>query len=71
MIVDLIPAKARQAIYVLLAVANAVQLAFGVLDADTWGRVLSALASLGFGLAAANVKPNTPVDLGPNPPQEG
>ena len=66
MIVDLIPAKARQWIYVILAVANAVQLAFGVLDADTWGRVLSALASLGFGLAAANVKPNTPINVNPN-----
>jgi hypothetical protein len=68
-IVDLIPAKYRQLIYVLLAVANAVQLAFGVLDADTWGRVLSAAASLGFGLAAANVQPKiAPI---PNPPEEG
>jgi hypothetical protein len=66
MIVDLVPAKVRQWIYVALAIANAVQLAFGVLDADTWGRVLSACASLGFGLAAANVRPNTPVNLNPN-----
>lgn len=56
MIVDLLPAIVRKYIYILLAIANAIQLAFGFLPADTWGRVLSALASLGFGLAAANVK---------------
>ena len=55
---DLIPAKVRRGIYVLLAVGNAAQGAFAVVPADGWGRVLTFAAALGFTFAAGNTVPN-------------
>lgn len=50
-----IPPKFRTVVYVILAIASAVQASFAVLPADTWGRVVSCLTMLGFTVAAGNV----------------
>lgn len=51
-----IPPKVRSGIYVVLAVASAVQATFAPFPADTWGRAVSCLALLGFTVARGNVK---------------
>lgn len=51
-----IPVKARQAIYSILATAIALEAIFDVVP-DVWeGKVLSALAVLGFGVSLSNTK---------------
>jgi len=67
MIKDLIPPAARRWVYAVLAVLNAVQLTFAVLPVETWGRVLSLAALLGFSLATANTTPATPTNEGAQP----
>lgn len=54
MLVDLLPAWMRKVLYVLLAVASAVQSVFGVVDDALWGRLIAMAALLGFTLAAGN-----------------
>lgn len=55
MLRDLLPGKARQAIYSVLGTLVALEAIFDVLP-DLWeGKVLAALSVLGFGLAAGNV----------------
>lgn len=54
MLVDLLPAWMRKVLYVLLAVASAVQSVFGVVDDALWGRLIAVAALLGFTLAAGN-----------------
>lgn len=50
-----VPARWRAAIYTVLAMVSAVQAVWAPLPADEWGRVVSCLALLGFGLARGNV----------------
>lgn len=52
---DLIPAKARQAVYSILAAAWALEGIFDVVSEGAQGRIAAVLAVLGFGLAAGNV----------------
>ena len=51
-----IPVRVRQAIYSILATAVALEAIFDIVP-DVWeGKVLSALAVLGFGVAVSNTK---------------
>ena len=59
MIRDLIPARARQIIYTVVAVVSSAELAldavgWGLVPADIQGKVLVVLSALGFTLAAGN-----------------
>ena len=54
MIRDLLPAKARRAIYTLLATAYSLELIFDVLDDGLQSKLIQAVAVLGFTLAAGN-----------------
>lgn len=54
MLRDLLPAKARQAVYSVLGAAIALEAIFDVVPAGWESKVLAALAVLGFGMAASN-----------------
>lgn len=59
MLRDLIPARARKAIYNVLAAVFGVELAldlvgWGVIPADVQGKIVIVAGALGFALASAN-----------------
>lgn len=53
---DIIPAKARKAVYAILGFAWALELAFDLVPAGAQDRVAAFLALAGFTLAAGNTK---------------
>lgn len=55
MIAGLLPAKARRAVYAILATALALEAIWDVIPDGVEGRVLASLAALGFVLAERNV----------------
>jgi len=69
MIRDLIPARARQVLYTVLAAVSAVELAldgvdWGLIPDGPQGKAITVLAALGFTLAAGNVATNRPPEEG-------
>lgn len=54
-----IPVKIRQAIYSVLAVLIAFEAIFDVIDGDLEGKILAALAVLGFGVSLSNTVDKT------------
>lgn len=59
MIADLLPAKARKAIYLVLTTLLGLELVFDVLDAGVQQKLIEAAAVLGFVLAAGNTPKET------------
>ena len=55
MIARLLPPKVRRVVYIVLAVATAVESVWDVVPPALEGRVLATLTVLGFSLATANV----------------
>lgn len=61
MLRDLIPAPARKILYAVLAAVSSIELAldavgWGLVPADTQGKILAVFSALGFTLAAGNTK---------------
>lgn len=54
MIAKLLPAKVRKYVYITLATALGLEQIFDVVPGPYEGKVIAALAVLGFGLAAKN-----------------
>lgn len=62
---DLIPARARRVIYIVLGVAVPLEAVWDFLPSVLEGKLIATLAALGFGMAAGNAKDTTdnpPID---------
>lgn len=53
-IADLLPPKARKAVYAVIGTATALEAVFDVVPDVLQGKILLGLAALGFGLAVGN-----------------
>ena len=63
---DLIPARVRRVIYIVLGIAVPLEAVWDFLPSVLEGKLIATLAALGFGMAAGNAKDSRTV-----PPVEG